>query len=504
MRVALLDRFFDLLDRASQWGVHPDYRKEPAASRLIGKMLTPPYLYLPMVQHSGAPARPIVKVGDAVLAGQMLAEAGGNISAPVHAPAAGIIEAIGPRVAPHPSGLKVETITLKVTGSESIDYPVCEVPFSLSPEEMSRRVEAAGVVGMGGATFPSAPKLHLGRRMAVHTLVINGGECEPYLSCDDRLMQERAEGVIEGVRLIAVMVGAGRILIGIEDNKPIALKAMQQAAERFPNITVQGVPTRYPMGSGEQLMSWLTGKELPAGARMASIGVLVHNVGTAYAIHRALRFGEPLMRRIVTVAGRAVRQPRNIEVPIGTPVRALIEFCGGLTEEPMRLVMGGPMMGMTLPSLDAPVIKGCSGVLALTAAECGETDEQDCIRCGACARVCPLHLMPLDMAASVRAGDLEGAARLGLEDCLTCGACAYICPAHLPLSHYFDFAKGERWANEQVQRQNELIKQTTEAKRQRLARELAERRAEMARRKAQQEAEKAAAAQAAEQQESTQ
>lgn len=490
MKVPYIDRLFDLLDRAAHWGVHPDYRKEPAASRLIGKLPMPATLYLPLVQHAGAPARAIVKVGDKVLAGQMLAQAGGNISAPIHAPAAGIIEAIGPRTAPHPSGLAVETITLKVTGSEHIDYPACDDPFLLSPEEMAVRVEEAGVVGMGGATFPAAPKLHLGRRMAVHTLVINGGECEPYLSCDDRLMQEHAEGVLEGVRLIATMIGAGRILIGIEDNKPIALKAMQQAAEHFPNISVQGVPTRYPMGSGEQLMTWLLGRELPAGARMASIGVLVHNVGTAYAIHRALRYGEPLTHRIVTVAGGAVRQPRNLLVPLGTPASALVEFCGGLTEESPRLVMGGPMMGLAMPSLNVPVIKGCSGVLALTAAECSDTDEQDCIRCGACSRVCPLHLMPLDMAASIRVGDVEGAAKMGLEDCLTCGACSYICPAHLPLSHYFDFAKGERWANEQNQRQNDLVRQTTEAKRERLAREAIERRAEMARRKAAAEAAK--------------
>lgn len=490
MRVPLIDRVFDLLDRAAHWGVHPDYRKEPAASRLIGKLPLPPYLYLPLVQHAGAPARAVVKVGETVLAGQLLAEAGGNISAPIHAPAAGVIEAIGPRTAPHPSGLPVETITLKVTGRESVVYPECNDPFALSPEEMSRRVEAAGVVGMGGATFPSAPKLHLGRRMAVHTLVINGGECEPYLSCDDRLMQERPEGVIEGVRLIAAMIGAGRILIGIEDNKPIALKAMQQAATLYPNISVQAVPTRYPMGSGEQLMTWLTGKELPAGARMASIGVLVHNVGTAYAIHRALRYGEPLTHRVVTVAGGAVRQPRNLEVALGTPARALLEFCGGLTEESPRLVMGGPMMGMALPSLDAPVIKGCSGVLALTAAECNDTAEQDCIRCGACAHVCPLHLMPLDMAASIRAGDVENAAKLGLDDCLTCGACSYICPAHLPLSHYFDFAKGERWANEQSQKQTDLVRQMTEAKRARLEREAVARREEMKRRKAAAEAAK--------------
>lgn len=495
MRIALLDKVFNLLDRAAHWGVHPEYHKEPAASRLIGKMPLPPYLYLPLVQHAGAPARAVVKVGDSVLAGQLLAEAGGAISAPVHAPAAGVIEAIGPRIAPHPSGLPVETITLKVTGSEHIDYPACSDPFSLSPEEMSRRIEAAGVVGMGGATFPSAPKLHLGRRMAVHTLVINGGECEPYLSCDDRLMQERADAVIEGIRLIATMIGAGRILVGVEDNKPVACKAMQQAAEAFPHISVQAVPTRYPMGSGEQLMTWLTGKELPAGARMASIGVLIHNVGTAYAVHRAIRYGEPLTHRIVTVAGDSVLQPRNLEVAIGTPASALVEFCGGLTEKPARLVMGGPMMGMALPSLDVPVIKGCSGILALTAAECNDSEEQDCIRCGACAHACPLHLLPLDMAASIRSGDLEGAAKMGLEDCLTCGACSYICPAHLPLSHYFDFAKGERWANEQSQRQNDMVRQSTEAKRDRLAREAIERREEMKRRKAAAEAAKAAEAQ---------
>jgi electron transport complex protein RnfC len=238
------------------------------------------------------------------------------------------------------------------------------------------------------------------------------------------------------------------------------------------------------MGSGEQLMSWLTGRELPAGARMASIGVLIHNVGTAYAVHRALRFGEPLIRRVVTVAGGAVRQPRNVDVALGTPASALIHFCGGLTEEPTRLVMGGPMMGIALPDLDVPVIKGCSGVLALSAAEAGETEEGDCIRCGACSQACPLHLMPLDMAAAIRAGDIQAAQGMGVEDCLTCGACAYLCPAHIPLSHYFDYAKGESWATAQSQRQQDLIRNMGDAKKERLAREAAERRAEMARRRA--------------------
>lgn len=484
VKIPYVDAIFNWLEHASHWGVHPDYRKEPAASRLIGVMPLPSYLYLPLQQHSGAPAVPVVKVGDAVLAGQLLAEAGGAVSAPVHAPAAGIVEAIGPLLAPHPSGLEADTITLKVTGTESIEYVACADPFALPPEELAKRVGQAGIVGLGGATFPAAPKLDLGRRSAVHTLVVNGSECEPYLSCDDRVMQERADAVIDGIRLMAYMIGAGRILIGIEDNKPAAVRIMRMAAQAFGNIEVHSVPTRYPMGSGEQLMSWLTGRELPAGARMASIGVLIHNVGTAYAVHRALRFGEPLIRRVVTVAGGAVRQPRNVDVALGTPASALIHFCGGLTEEPTRLVMGGPMMGIALPDLDVPVIKGCSGVLALSAAEAGETEEGDCIRCGACSQACPLHLMPLDMAAAIRAGDIQAAQGMGVEDCLTCGACAYLCPAHIPLSHYFDYAKGESWATAQSQRQQDLIRNMGDAKKERLAREAAERRAEMARRRA--------------------
>lgn len=492
MKIPHLEKLFNWLEQSSHWGVHPDYRKEPAASRLISKLPLPPVLYLPLVQHAGAPAVAVVKVGDRVLAGQLLAEAGGNISAPIHAPAAGVIEAIGPHIAPHPSGLQVETITLRVTGTESVELERCDDPFSLPAEEMARRVGEAGVVGLGGATFPASPKLNLGRRAAVHTLVINGSECEPYLSCDDRLMQERAEGVIDGIRLIAYMIGAGRILIGIEDNKPTAYKTMCMAAAPFANVEVHSVPTRYPMGSGEQLMTWLTSVELPAGQRMASIGVLVHNVGTAYAIHRALRYGEPLTHRIVTVAGGAVRQPRNLEVAIGTPASVLVNFCGGLTEEPTRLVMGGPMMGQSLPSLDAPIIKGASGVLALTLAESGNPEEGDCIRCGMCTHACPLHLMPLEMAAAIRSGDVPAAQKMGLDDCLTCGACAYLCPAHIPLSHYFSYAKGESWAAEQSQRQQDQIREAGEAKKERLARELAERRAAMAKRKAEQEAAKKA------------
>lgn len=483
-------------------GVHPEGRKALSAEVPIRALPLPERLFVSLQQHIGAPASPVVKVGDRVLKGQLIAASQGAISAPLHAPTSGRIVAIGDYPAPHPSGLPVPTITLEADGEDRwLDAAPPADPFALSPEEVAARVGAAGIVGLGGAAFPSAVKLNISRKSGVRTLILNGGECEPYLTCDDRLMRERAADIVSGIRLIQYAVDAREVLVGIEDNKPEALDMMQAAAAGT-DIRVLPVPAMYPMGWDKQLTRALIGKEVPAGGRSADIGVLVHNVATAYAVHQAIAQARPLVSRIVTVSGGAVKIACNLEVPIGAPAQALFDYCGGYTETPARLVMGGPMMGHEIAATHLPVVKGTSGVLALTAAEVGRRGHAaaPCIRCSTCVRACPVGLLPLEMAARIRAGELDAAVGFGLKDCIGCGACSYVCPSRIPLVHYFDYAKGELAAKERARLKQEATKRLADeraARLERIAREREEAARERAARKAAQEAAKAAAAQEA-------
>ncbi len=478
-------------------GVHPVSRKELAAERAIRVLPMPERLYVPLLQHVGAPAQPLVNVGDKVLKGQLIGASQGVISAPIHAPTSGCIIAIGDFQAAHPSGLTAPTITIEADGEDRwIDTETVSDPFALTPDQVAARVAAAGIVGMGGATFPSAVKLNLSRKNNVRTLIINGGECEPYITCDDRLMRERAEAIIEGARLICYAVGAVEVMVGIEENKPDALAAMQAAANGT-EVKVIAVPAMYPMGWDKQMIRALTGREVPADGRTADIGVLVHNVATAYAVRDAVRFGRPLVSRLVTVSGGSVVEPGNLEVPIGTLVETLFEFCGGFRDKPARLVLGGPMMGIQLGSTAVPMVKGSSGILALTASEIASAQPAACIRCSSCVRACPVGLLPLDMAAHIRAGDSKGAVGLGLKDCIACGCCSFVCPSHIPLVHYFNFAKGELMEQERVKLKQEATKKLADARNERIARIERERAAAAAKRKAAREAKERAAKEAA-------
>jgi electron transport complex protein RnfC len=346
----------------------------------------------------------------------------------------------------------VRTITLEPDGEERWHAPLeaAADPLALPPEAIAARVAAAGVVGMGGATFPSAVKLGLGRRHQLSTLVINGSECEPYLTCDDRLMREQPAAVVEGARIMARALGVGQVLIAIEDNKPQALAAMGQAAQEFAGVEVVPLPQRYPMGSEKHLVKTLTGRETPARALTAELGVVVHNAATAFAVHEAVRHGRPLIERVVTISGGAIRRPANLRVPLGTPVQALLDHCGGFATEPARLIGGGPMMGQPLPETRVPVLKGSNGVLALTADEVGCAAPGPCLRCGSCVSACPCGLVPLALAARVRAGDLAGARDHGLSDCVGCGSCTYVCPSHQPLNQLFAHARGELAARDRA------------------------------------------------------
>ncbi len=448
-------------------GVHPEDRKHLAADQAIEDLPLAPLLHVALQQHIGNAATPAVRRGQQVAKGELLGTGQGPISAPVHAPTSGRIMGIGSFPAHHVSGLSVRTITLQPDGKDQWLEGIEGVPdpFALDPDEIAARVAAAGIVGMGGATFPSAVKLNLRKKYRLHTLVINGAECEPYLTCDDRLMREHTAQVLDGARIMAHALGVTQIIIAIENNKPQAQAAMTGAAADSPAVRVAGLPMRYPMGSEKHLVQTLTGRETPARGLTADIGVVVHNPATAFAVHQALRLGWPLVSRLVTVSGGAITRPRNLRVPLGTPVQQLIDYCGGFREEPTRLISGGPMMGNPLPGTRVPIVKGSNGVLALTAEEVNAQAAAPCIRCANCVAACPCGLLPLQMAAHARAGDLDGTVRLGLMDCIGCGSCSYVCPAHIPLVQFFNYAKGEMAARGRAkQKQAEtkrLIEQRT-------------------------------------------
>jgi electron transport complex protein RnfC len=490
--MGLMEKIF-----GSHWGVHPADHKRPAADQPLATLPLPERLFVPLQQHIGAPARPVVLVGQQVLKGQLLAEPQGATSAAIHAPTSGVVSAIGEITAPHPSGLPVMAVTIDADGEDRwLDVELPADPMALAPEEIARRIAAAGIVGLGGATFPSALKLSLGKRSAITTLIMNGGECEPYLSCDDRLMRDAAAEIVAGIRLMLRATGAREALVGIEDNKPEAIAAMKAASASQPEIRVCPVPARYPMGSEKQLFTVLTGKEVPADGRTTDLGALVHNVGTAWAVHQALALGRPLVERIVTVNGGAAVRPGNYRVAVGTLVSHLLDHVG-LKGTPARLVMGGPMMGNLLPTTAIPVVKGTSGILALTAAEAAAEEPGDCIRCSTCVRACPIGLLPLEMAGRIRVGDHQAAVGLGLKDCIACGCCTYVCPSRIPLVQYFNHAKGELAAQDRAKLRQEATKRLVASRAERLEREAREKAEANARRKAERAAQKAAAEAAA-------
>ena len=453
-------------------GIHTGGNKETTSGKKINTGLPiPKKLYIPVQQHVGKAAEPAVLVGNKVLKGQLLAHSQGAISAPVHAPTSGTVIDVLDYPAPHPSALPLRTIVIESDGLDAWgERNLPADPYSLDPEEICLRVGAAGVVGMGGAVFPSSVKLSLGRKNKIHTLIINAGECEPYLTCDDRLMQERASEVAGGIRLMLRGMGAQKAIIGIEDNKPKAYQAMRKACEPYSTISIQQVPTRYPMGWDRQMLRYLTGWEIPADGRATDIGVVIHNVGTAYAVYRAICLGQPLISRIVTVAGGAVRKQMNLEVLIGTLMSEVLAFCKVEKDRMARLVMGGAMMGDVLPLAEVPVVKATSAILALTQEDIELPEVKPCIRCSSCVTACPAGLLPLEMASRIRANKLDAAVGLGLKDCISCGCCSFVCPSNIPLVQYFKYASGELYKRQQMQHKSEQTRRLAEDRNNRLER----------------------------------
>ncbi len=446
-------------------GVHADERKEQSTDKPIKKLGIPPLLSIPLSQHSGLAAKPIVAEDQYVKKGELIGSRSGDRSANIHAPTSGVIVGVGQIQAPHPSMLSYDAIHLEPDGLDVYfeQESACH-PSDLSADEIADLVDTAGIVGLGGAVYPAALKLKAGAKQSVDTLILNGSECEPYLTCDDMLMRSRAKKIILGAQLIKKAIGAEKIVAGIEDNKPEAILAMQEAAVTFDDVEIRIIPTRYPMGSAKQLIKVITGKEVPSGGRSSDVGVLVHNVATTYAVYQALYEQMPLISRVVTVSGKCIDSPQNVEVLLGSPVQWVIDQLGGLKSTPDRLLMGGPMMGQVLPNTGVPITKGASGILALTEEESNSDEVSPCIRCGSCMKACPMGLVPLEMARTARADQYEESQNFGLSDCILCGSCAYVCPSHIPLVQYFQFAKGKLKESQVQARKGEYTKSLSEAK----------------------------------------
>ena len=459
-------------------GVHPAEHKTVSNRTPIAPGPRPAQLVLPLNMHLGAPARPIVAVGDRVLKGQMLAEPAGAVSAALHAPTSGTVVALGPRPIQHPSGMDALCIVLEPDGEDrwAERRPVAD-HTRLGPGKLIALLRDSGVAGLGGAGFPTSVKVNLGDHQRVEQLIINAVECEPYITADDRLMRERADEIVLGIQILQYLLNPHDTLIGIEDNKPEAIAALRAACADS-DVEVRVVPTKYPSGGEKQLIQLLTGKEVPSGSIPAQCGVVCQNVGTAWAVKRAVHDGEPLLSRITTVTGDAVARPGNYEVWLGTPVADLLHHAGVDKERLGRLVMGGPMMGFTLHDPSVPVVKTSNCVIAASAEELPEPPpEQACIRCGACAEVCPANLLPQQLYWYAKTDDFERAQHHNLMDCIECGACAYVCPSHIPLVQYYRYAKGEIRTQAAEQIKADRARERFEARQARLEREQAEKEA---------------------------
>ncbi|MEZ8310263.1 electron transport complex subunit RsxC [Vibrio splendidus] len=457
-------------------GVHPAENKKQSNTTDIVHARLPEEIVLPVKQHIGKPGNLLVAVGDAVLKGQQLTALETGFTLPVHAPTSGVITAIEPRTTAHPSGLSDVCVVIKPDGLDSwvTKHPVEDFSTKTS-DELLDVIRQAGISGMGGAGFPTAKKLQsgLGR---TDILIVNAAECEPYITSDDKLLQEHAEEVLKGIEVVEHILQPKLTVIGIEDNKPDAIKALEIAA-KDKDIVIRVIPTKYPSGGEKQLIKILTNKEVPAGGIPADIGVLVQNVGSLYSIKRAVIDGEPVVNRVVTLTGKTFKQPRNVWALLGTPVHELLEEFGYKADKKLpRLILGGPMMGFTLPHANVPITKTSNCILAPTRREISpSTYEMECIRCSACAEACPASLLPQQLQWHAKANELDKCEELNIKDCIECGACAFVCPSEIPLVQYYRQAKAEIKTRKDEATAAERAKIRFEEKNARMERDKAER-----------------------------
>ena len=478
-------------------GVKPPTNKTQSLTLPIAQAPLPSRLIVPLHQSIGGMPQPVVQAGDKVLKGQLIGEADGWISSAVHAPTSGTVLEVAMHVQPHPSGLDALCVVIEPDGKdewiarEPVDYT------SMKPEEVRERLQQAGVVGLGGAVFPTHGKLTASKTVPMEEMVINGAECEPFITCDDLLMRERAEEVVRGIGIFRDLLQPKKVLIGIEDNKPEAAAAMRAAVEALgESFLVVPVPTLYPAGGAKQLIRVLTGKEVPASKRSTDLGVQCFNVATAYTAWRAIAHGEPVVSRLVTLTGN-VGEPRNYEVLIGTPMDELLALAGPRPDTD-GIVMGGPMMGFMVPNGSVPVVKATNCLIAHSQKLFPpKAPEMPCIRCGACAEACPHELQPFEMYWFSRAKNFGKTQEYHIFDCIECGCCSFVCPSRIPLVQYFRFAKSEIWAREREKNAADTAKVRFEFKQLREEREKAEKAEKLAKAAAAQAAKKAAEAAAA-------
>ncbi len=440
-------------------GLHPVYHKSLTAAAATIPLELPSTLVISLAQHLGAPARPLVKKNETVGRGQPLAEPAGFISAWIHAPTSGKIKAIDEQWTA--AGRRATVITMESDGEDrwADGYPQPPLPADADRKQQIDRVAAAGIVGMGGAGFPTHVKLSPPPEKAIDTLIINGAECEPYLTADQRMMVEDADRLRQGIDRIRRLLGTPAVRIAIEDNKPDAVKAIQQALSSLDgDVEVMVLPSAYPQGAEKQLIYSVTGREVPSGGLPMDVGTLVENVGTTLAVADALDSGLPLTERVMTATGDALSQPANLRVRIGTPFDKIIEHCGGTKTPPAKVVCGGPMMGTALPSLAAGVCKTTSGLLLMPQDTVHFFESMACIRCGRCVNYCPMRLMPCTLSEGGEAEDDELLEEYRILDCIECGSCAYVCPAHRPMVQHMKNSKARIAL---IRRERELTKQRT-------------------------------------------
>lgn len=423
-------------------GIHPHDSKEFTAGKPIETMPEPKRVVIPLSQHIGAPATSEVEIGDHVRKHQLIASPPGFVSAPVHASVSGKVIAISEFL--HPSGRMIPSVVIESDGEESVALLDNPDFLSLGADKIKAVIRDAGIVGLGGAAFPTSVKLSPPKEKPIDTVILNGAECEPYLTADHSLMLEKSGEIVSGLQLIMKSVGVQKGYIGIERNKPDAISALEKAASGNPDIIVCPLTVKYPQGAEKMLIKALIGREVPGkGGLPMDVGVVVQNVGTALAIYEAVRYGKPLVERVVTVTGKGINKPKNLLARIGTMIRELIEECGGLTDNVVKVISGGPMMGFAQWSLDVPVVKGMSGILVQTADEIPTGDYSACIRCGRCIDICPMGINPSMLSILSEKGHYEEAKDYNLFDCFECGSCAFVCPSKRPMVQFIRLAKSQ-------------------------------------------------------------
>ncbi|MCK4965491.1 electron transport complex subunit RsxC, partial [bacterium] len=429
-----------LLKRGFKGGVHPPENKHLTESQKIEEIPIPKEVIIPVQQHIGRASEAVVEKGDKVKAGDIISKSGGFVSVPCHSSVSGTVKAVEPFI--HPLGEKIPSVIIESDGEDAYGDSIQFNPqyMEISPDEMKTMIHDAGVAGMGGATFPTHVKLSPPEGMKIDTAILNGAECEPYLTSDHRVMLEKTEEVIEGFRIIMKILNVQTGIIGIENNKPNAVLKMKEAASKYPEIVVVSLKVKYPQGAEKQLIYALTKRIVPAGKLPMEVGCVVQNVGTAQAVYNAVAYKRPLIDRVVTVGG-SITHKKNLLVRIGTPIRNLIEYCGEFEGDAKKIIMGGPMMGFALHSLDTPVIKGTSGILMLNKGQTGLGKITACLNCGSCVEVCPMNLLPNQLANLAEKERFDEAEEFNAMDCIECGCCAYTCPAKINLVQNIKYAK---------------------------------------------------------------